>query len=185
MYPEKHDLSISRWEWNMEKPSLSVEAGLDAKIRQYEPMVHAIMAKLSILYDRDDFLQVGRIAIYQALLSFDVGKARGATESQFVYTRIYQRLIDEIRKCVRVSKGLELTEWLEEDGSASVRESYVDLFEGDLGGILTDRERRWMDLMMSGYSTAEIAHILDVSVSTVKSVRLKVRSKVRSFVNSQ
>ena len=185
MYPEKHDLSISRWEWNMEKPNLTVEAGLDAKIRQYEPMVHAIMAKLSILYDRDDFLQVGRIAIYQALLSFDVGKARGATESQFVYTRIYQRLIDEIRRCVRVSKGLELTEWLEDDGSASVRESYVELFEGDLGGILTERERRWLELMMSGYSTAEIAHILDVSVSTVKAVRLKVRSKVRAFVNSQ
>src|SRR5699024_11487532 len=129
----------------MEKPSLSVEAGLDAKIRQYEPMVHAIMAKLSILYDRDDFLQVGRIAIYQALLGFDASKARGATESQFVYTRIYQRLIDEIRKCVRVSKGLELTEWLEVDGSASVRESFVDLFVWDLGGIMTARELSWIE----------------------------------------
>src|SRR5699024_11271478 len=108
--------------------------------RQYGPMVHAIMGKLSMLYGRDDFLQVGRIAIYQALVSVDASKARGATESQFVYTRIYQRLIDEIRRCVRVSKGLELTEWLEDDGSASVQESYVDLFEGDLGGILTARE---------------------------------------------
>src|SRR5699024_12097204 len=78
----------------MEKVNLNGEAVLDAKIRQYEPMVHAIMAKLSILYDRDDFLQVGRIAIYQALVGFDASKARGATESQFVYTRIYQRLID-------------------------------------------------------------------------------------------
>src|SRR5699024_6843153 len=133
----------------MRKPNLSAEAALDAKIRQYEPMVHAIMAKLSILYDRDDFLQVGRIAIYQALVSFDASKARGATESQFVYTRIYQRLIDEIRKCVRVSKGLELTEWLEEDGSASMRESYVDLLADDLDGILTERELRWLELMMS------------------------------------
>src|SRR5699024_269376 len=159
----------------MKKPNLSAEAALDAKIRQYEPMVHAIMGKLSILYDRDDFLQVGRIAIYQALVSVDVSKARGATESQFVYTRIYQRLIDEIRKCVRVSKGLELTEWLDDDGAASVRESYVELFEGDLGGILTEREVRWLELMMSGYSTAEIAHILDVSVSTVKADRKSTR----------
>ncbi|SOC44865.1 sigma-70 family RNA polymerase sigma factor [Salinicoccus kekensis] len=166
----------------MEKPDLSAEALVEAKIRQYEPMVHAVMNKLNILYDKDDFLQIGRIAVFQALASYDPARAREATESQFVYTRIYQRLIDEIRKCVRVSKGLELTEWLEDDGVCAVRESYVDLLNAELVDLLDAREMKWLELMTDGYSTAEIARILGVSISTVKAVRVKVRAKVRKFV---
>ncbi|CAM4240952.1 sigma-70 family RNA polymerase sigma factor [Lacicoccus alkaliphilus] len=168
----------------MEKPDLSREVQLEAKIRQYEPMIHAVMNKLNILYDKDDFLQIGRIAVFQALLGYDPARARGATESQFVYTRIYQRLIDEIRRCVRVSKGLELTEWLEDDGTSAVRESYVDLLNGDLVELLTEREMQWLELMTEGYSTSEIAGILGVSISTIKAVRLKVRVKVKEFVNT-
>lgn len=168
----------------MEKPDLSREVQLEAKIRQYEPMVHAVMNKLNILYDKDDFLQTGRIAVFQALMSYDPARARGATEPQFVYTRIYQRLIDEIRRCVRVSKGLELTEWLEDDGTSAVRESYVDLLNGDLVALLSDREMKWLELMTDGYSTSEIAGILGVSVSTIKAVRLKVRAKVKEFINT-
>ena len=66
----------------MEKPDLSAEAVVEAKIRQYEPMVHAVMNKLNILYDKDEFLQVGRIAVFQALASYDPARARGATESR-------------------------------------------------------------------------------------------------------
>ncbi len=168
----------------MEKPELTPEVQIEAKIRQYEPMVHAVMNKLNILYDKDDFLQTGRIAVFQALMSYDADRARGATESQFVYTRIHQRMIDEIRKCVRVSKGLELTEWLEDDGMYAVEESYVDLLNGELVKLLDGREMKWLELMTDGYSAVEIAKILGVSVSTIKAVRVRVRAKVREFINT-
>jgi DNA-directed RNA polymerase specialized sigma subunit len=74
----------------------------DKKIISYEPMIHSIIQQLNILYDKDEYMQVGRIAVFEAVNKFDSSKTSGS-ESQFVYTLIRQRLIDEIRKSFALS----------------------------------------------------------------------------------
>ena len=39
----------------------------DKKIISYEPMIHSIVQQLNILYDKDEYMQVGRIAVYEAV----------------------------------------------------------------------------------------------------------------------
>ena len=82
---------------------------MNEKIKDYEPMIYSIMKRLSIQYDQDDYMQVGRMAVYNALSTFDDIAAKGATESQFVYTRIHQRLIDEIRRVSRYTNAVSVT----------------------------------------------------------------------------
>jgi DNA-directed RNA polymerase specialized sigma subunit len=46
----------------------------DKKIISYEPMIHSIIQQLNILYDKDEYMQVGRIAVFEAVNKFDSSK---------------------------------------------------------------------------------------------------------------
>lgn len=145
------------------------------KISAYEPMVHSIINKLNILYDIDEYMQIGRLAVYEGLKKFDIQKAK-CTESQFIYTMIRQRLIDAIRKTSRYQERNTL---VEDDGlaSCSVKDEYY--INTDTVKILNTREYKWFTLAAHGYSLTEIAGQLGVSLSTAKNIRKSARCKIR------
>lgn len=144
------------------------------KITSYEPMIHSIVQQLNILYDKDEYMQIGRIAVFEAINKFDVNKT-SCSESQFVYTLIRQRLIDEIRKVLRYQERYTPVEnnILETPASG---DSYN--LENTAAKILNTREYRWFTLALSGYSLKETAEILGVSVSTAKNIRKSARAKL-------
>ncbi|TVT28837.1 sigma-70 family RNA polymerase sigma factor [Salinicoccus cyprini] len=153
---------------------------MNDKIIGYEPMIYSIMARLNIQFDQDDYMQVGRMAVYNALSTYDDIAAKGATESQFVYTRIYQRMIDEIRKVSKYTNAVSVTvdELLYE--SVGGRADHLGLFE--LEGVhhsLDPNELLWLSYTVKGYSVREIAGMSGYSVSSVKNWRKSARLKLR------
>ena len=141
------------------------------KIISYEPMISSIINRLNILYDRDEYMQIGRLAVYEALNKHDESKCK---ESQFVYTMIYQRLIDEIRKNARRLERYQVTE----DGV--LHTIPIDSIDANLYLIgvkekLTEREYAWLLMTIDGYALVEIAKHLGVSLSTAKNIRKQAR----------
>lgn len=151
----------------------------DKKIISYEPMIHSIIQQLNILYDKDEYMQVGRIAVFEAVSKFDSSKT-SCSESQFVYTLIRQRLIDEIRKVSRYQERQSPAE----DNIIEIQaadDSYK--LENTAQKVLNKREYRWFTLTLSGYSLKETAELLKVSVSTAKNIRKSARDKLqKSFL---
>lgn len=167
---------------------------MNDRISDYEPMVQSIINRLNIRYDQEDYMQVGRMAVFNALSTFDDIAARGATESQFVYTRIYQRMIDEIRRISRYTNAVSATEDAFFDGGAGAGGALG--VGGDYGGTgayddcglmteirsmlgaLDDNERIWLVGILRGYSVSEIADFSGYSVSSVKNWRKSARAKL-------
>src|SRR5690625_3786614 len=145
------------------------------KISSYEPMIYSCINKLNILYDKDEYMQIGRLAVYEGLKKFDSSKAK-CSESQFLYTMIRQRLIDEIRKTSRYQERNTL---VDDDGLAGcfVKDEYY--INNDIDKVLNTREYNWFILVSDGYSLKEIARQLDVSLSTAKNIRKSARNKIR------
>lgn len=155
---------------------------MDDKILGYEPMIYSIMARLNIKFDQDDYMQVGRMAVFNALSTYDDIAAKGATESQFVYTRIYQRLIDEIRKVSKYTKAVSVTidEHLYE--SIGGRNDPLGMIELETTHHhLGAHERTWLLYTLKGYSVREIAELSGYSVSSVKNWRKSAREKLHDL----
>lgn len=149
----------------------------DKKIISYEPMIHSIIQQLNILYDKDEYMQVGRIAVFEAVSKFDSSKT-SCSESQFVYTLIRQRLIDEIRKVSRYQERQSPAE----DNIIEIQaadDSYK--LENTAQKVLNKREYQWFTLTLSGYSLKETAELLKVSVSTAKNIRKSARDKLQKI----
>src|SRR5699024_10224578 len=72
-----------------------------------EPIIRSIIKKLNILYDIDEYMQIGSLVVYEALKKHDETKCK---ESQFVYTMIYQRMIGEIRRESKRQDRFTITE---------------------------------------------------------------------------
>ncbi|MFC3420092.1 sigma-70 family RNA polymerase sigma factor [Salinicoccus hispanicus] len=155
---------------------------MNEKILGYEPMIYSIMAKLNIQFDQDDYMQVGRMAVYNALSTYDDIAAKGATESQFVYTRIYQRMIDEIRKVSRYTNAVSVTvdELLYE--SVGGRTDSLGMLELEGASLHLDaHELMWLSYTLKGYSVRELAELSGYSVSSVKNWRKSARGKLRKL----
>ncbi|SFK81436.1 sigma-70 family RNA polymerase sigma factor [Salinicoccus halodurans] len=152
----------------------------DTRIENYEPMIQSIIGRLSIRFDQDDYMQVGRLAVYNALSTYDDIAARGATESQFVYTRIYQRMIDEIRRVSRYTSTVSATEddLLIESAGGCGADTELRAELRDMLGTLDDRELKWLLLTLDGYTVVEIAAASGFSVSSVKNWRKSARAKL-------
>ncbi|WP_017548076.1 sigma-70 family RNA polymerase sigma factor [Salinicoccus carnicancri] len=156
------------------------DRAFDRRIMEYEPMIQSIIGRLNVRFDQDDYMQVGRLAVYNALSTFDDIAARGATESQFVYTRIYQRMIDEIRRVSRYTNNVSATDddVLMENTGASGNEAVLLGELRDMLGTLDLRERQWLLLTLDGYTVVEIAAASGFSVSSVKNWRRSARAKL-------
>src|SRR5690625_2062923 len=156
------------------------DRAFDRRIMEYEPMIQSIIGRLNVRFDQDDYMQVGRLAVYNALSTFDDIAARGATESQFVYTRIYQRMIDEIRRVSRYTNNVSATgdDVLMENTGASGNEAVLLGELRDMLGTLDCRERQWLLLTLDGYTVVEIAAASGFSVSSVKNWRRSARAKL-------
>ena len=159
---------------------------MNEKIKDYEPMIYSIMKRLSIQYDQDDYMQVGRMAVYNALSTFDDIAAKGATESQFVYTRIHQRLIDEIRRVSRYTNAVSVTadDLLAESVGGRLDNLHMMELES-ARGLLGEQERLWLAYTLKGYSVREIAGATGFSVSSVKNWRASARKKLRAVYDGE
>src|SRR5699024_5066311 len=148
---------------------------LNQKIKSYEEMIQSIITSLNIRYDQDDYMKIGRIAVLESLNKNDKDITK-ATEAQFIYTKIKQRLIEHIRQTSSYQ-----SRYLLYDDSYFVQLSTSDDYTSlDFHYYnLNAREGIWLSHALAGYSLQHTAKELGVSLSTCKNIRKSAREKLR------
>lgn len=148
--------------------------GFDEIVEQYTPMIHHSINRLRIFKNKDEFFQIGLIALWDAYKRFDHEKGEF---SSYAYSFIRGRMLTELNKHIK-----------REEHNVSKDETYWDVIQGDadveidlrilLNDLpeLNERQRQWaLYTVEEGLSIREIAKRERVSESAVKKWRKAAR----------
>ncbi|MED4039168.1 sigma-70 family RNA polymerase sigma factor [Niallia taxi] len=136
-------------------------------VEQYTPMIHHMLKKLAIYKNKEEFMQIGLISIWEAHENYKEEKGRF---SSYLYMHMKGRLLDELK---RRSKEEQRTVYPEEafwETAASAftftdDEPYIQA----LCKSLTKREAKWVIYtFIQQLTISEIAAKENVSKSAVK-----------------
>lgn len=152
---------------------------MNERVMQYERMIYKHMIALGIKYDQDDFLQIGRIAVFKGLQIADADDS--VVEPSIIYGLIRNRLIDEIRRRqkyrMEVLDAAQPTEQIDENRTAYQEWLLV------LSEVLNTMEYKCLQLTLQGHTQSEIAILIKRSPSMVKQYRRNIRAKVIRHVS--
>ncbi len=151
---------------------------------QYEPMIHQIMYRLSIYKNKDDFFQLGLIALWEAYEKFDPEQGEFLN---YAYTIVRGRMINELkRQETRELASIPFDDFDYLD--CGLLDCYERLQQESMAAYtknLTENQKRWLVLTFIEEKTlAEIASTYHVSVAAVKSWRKSALQKLRREVEA-
>lgn len=144
---------------------------------QYSPMIYKIISSLSIYKNKEEFFQIGLIALWEARTKFDPVKG---SFLNFAYLMVKGRMLNELRKehhydSRNTSFEIESFDKLLARDEPFPIENLQSYCEG-----LTGNQARWLILTFQEERTqSEIASQLGVSVAAVKSWRKTALKKLR------
>lgn len=153
---------------------------MNEEIIRYEPMIRSLMYRLNILYDREDYMQIGRIAVYEGLSKYDAVKSH--SQESYIYGCIRQRLIDEIRKNARYAEKIRHYQSVMLNLDQAQLQCTCFIVEADLKKILNERDFKTFLYMQKGYSSLEIASRLNLSISTIKNIKRNIKEKLQTYL---
>lgn len=139
--------------------------------------------------DRDDLMQIARIALHSAYLRFDSGKVSPDKNPEGVFTRFAEKTIkgslsDHFRKVTRHTTAEYLIIDQDEapefpDSGLETVEQRMDALIEDHLGLLTLREKQYLtDYLLKGWKTKDIAAAEGVSEHTIRSRKKSIRKKL-------
>lgn len=146
---------------------------------QYEKMIHCIIKSLNIYKNKDEFFQIGLIALWEAKTRFNHEKG---CFSSYAYSFIKGRILSELGKTKRY-----------EERNICCDEQFWGRIENDYGthspevsfllsycDHLSDNQKKWvLYTCLDGLSIREIAEKEQVSPSAVKAWRKGARVKLK------
>lgn len=146
---------------------------------QFEPMIHKIIRSLHIFKNKEDFLHVGFISLWEATLSFDPIKGEF---SNYAYSFIRGRILQEMERSNRYDERSvypkeEFWQTVVDDSSDAPLETefLLSYCQG-----LTEKETKWvLYTCLEFLSIREIAQKENVSVSAVKQWRKGAKEKLQ------
>jgi DNA-directed RNA polymerase len=147
---------------------------------QFKPMIFHIIKKLDIHRNRQEFYQIGCIALWEASLRYEEDK--GEFKS-FAYSYIIGRMKTKLskerklkEKLYRLASYSNQKGMTEDDYTLIVTKSVID----DLSTNLTPHQMKWIKAFCyQGKTPSEIAEDEGVSSSAVKGWRRDTLSKLR------
>ncbi|WP_054636881.1 sigma-70 family RNA polymerase sigma factor [Thalassobacillus sp. C254] len=149
-------------------------------VDQYTPLLHNMIKRLRIYKNQEEFIHVGKIALWKAYHSFDADKG---TFSSLAFSYVRGEMLMLLRKEARFTEKHTVTgeereldmidpHSLEPGGEEASIEPYISM--------LSDREKTWVKAyVIHGYSIREIAAMHGVSSTTVKTWRRNALHKLR------
>lgn len=157
----------------------------DQLVREFTPMIHHMIKKLAIYKDKDEFMQMGLISIWEASGNFNQEKGG---YSNYLYRHMRGRFLDELKKRGRQA-----------DRSAYPKDEFWDLLispelykeeEDYMRGLcygLSKYETKWViDTFIYQLTVREIAEKEQVSLSAVKwwkkGAKEKLKSRLKSYI---
>ncbi|WP_050179723.1 sigma-70 family RNA polymerase sigma factor [Domibacillus robiginosus] len=147
--------------------------------KQYTPMIHRILQKLHIYKNKDEFVQVGMIALWEACERFD--EAKGAFPP-FAYSYIQGRIKSTLTKDAKTSDKMVLT------GEPVLYEGIDPAPTPDTvaavhlcGDLLTGRAKDWYNLsVIEGLTNPDIARKLGVTPAAVRKWQLSAQAVLKA-----
>ncbi|WP_026690336.1 sigma-70 family RNA polymerase sigma factor [Alteribacter aurantiacus] len=148
---------------------------------RYEKLIYSLVHKYKLHYEKDEYVQIGRIALFKAWKRFDPGS--GPFPS-YAKRYIEGYLKDAIRKDVYYQDKCQLCEPVLlqsvcppiDDESVEELKQVINTFG------LSDRETIWVnESILAGYKPREIAVRHGVSTGTVHSWRKQALKKMRTI----
>ncbi|WP_313237971.1 sigma-70 family RNA polymerase sigma factor [Sporosarcina ureae] len=157
---------------------ISKNENFEDVMEQYEPMISAVIRKLHIYRDFDNFRQTGRFALYQAWTRFDETKGHF---TPFAYRSIYGAMLDDLKKESRFSEvntSVE-TETLENLTQNDFAEDPNSELHEILTALSTNERELLIKLYVENKTQAECATHFGISISGVKKRREKLLKKLK------
>lgn len=155
------------------------ELEFESCCEQFMPMVYSLIKKWHLGREREEFEQIGRIAIYEAWINYD---ASVGEFSSYVAGYVRGRMKDVIKRQDRWGTRHVFTEPVKlaehPDLTAEDRFLMEDWLEHSK---LTSQEKMWvMEGLIDGYKLQEIAVRYGRSVTTIKTWRQSALQKLRT-----
>ncbi|WP_053368334.1 sigma-70 family RNA polymerase sigma factor [Bacillus sp. FJAT-27245] len=149
---------------------------------QFAPMINSIIRSLQIYKNKDEFYQVGLIALWEATRGFNPEK--GNFEG-YAYSFIRGRMLTELTKSATFAERnvYQSEEFWELTGEAVEDETLPELLLLSYCKGLTENQKKWvLYTCLDALSIKEIADKENVSVSAVKSWRKGAKEKLKAEI---
>ncbi len=154
-------------------------------LERYEPMISAVMRKLTIYRNHEQFRQVGRIALWQAWQRFDKKKGN-FTAYAFMYIR--GAMLDELKKERKFTvKVLQVENDVLERVGESQKNFQTSTSHRVAEALLTLKQHEQeliQMLFMEGYSLSECAVHFGISIAGIKKRRERIIKEIRRTINT-
>ncbi|MCR4611042.1 MAG: sigma-70 family RNA polymerase sigma factor [Lachnospiraceae bacterium] len=165
---------------------------VDFMLRKYTPLIYkSHNNRYAAGCNRDDFIQEGFIGLLSAINQYDVES--GASFYTFAKTcinnsmnKLIQKSLQKKNQILNNSASLEEEQQLSEDVLADPARIVLskmineDTFD-EVENVLSKGELDVYRLLREGYSTSEIADILDKDVKSVDNSIQRIKSKARKL----
>lgn len=166
-------------------------------LKRYEPLIGSVIRNYYARdYEKEDFFQIGSLAFYQAIMSYDTSV--GATFYGFALSCVRNKVVsawrheqDEINYATDYEEPLYL---MESQADKTVPNSeIIAIMENDPGykmrqqareflaneDILSDLESKCVELFFAGNNHEEIANQLGYSINKVQAALSRARRKIK------
>lgn len=149
-------------------------------VSQYTPLIKSQIKRLRLTRNYAHYEQHAFIALWECAEQFDSSKG---SFSAFAYVKIRGKLIDELRREVKLAEQYVTSKDL--DLAPSENSPSENLFQDHLP-LLTANQRKWVELsIVEELSLKDIASREGVSVEAVKSWRKSALTKLRKLLTQK
>lgn len=149
-------------------------------MEEYMPLIGGMVKRLHIHKNKEDFIQVGRIALWKARQNFNESKG---TFSSFAFSYVRGEMLTHLR---RESTYEQQHTWLTDEAAEGIISTFsetppeAEKSIEDYLHSLSNREKTWViEAIIYGRTIQQISARYGVSSSTVKSWRKMALQKLK------
>ncbi|GKU83526.1 sigma-70 family RNA polymerase sigma factor [Niallia sp. NCCP-28] len=157
------------------------ESNIEILIEQYTPMIYHMIQKLSIYKNKEEFIQIGLISIWETAHTFHSDKGQ---YSSYLYKHMRGRFLDELKKRTKDQERYVHPEeefWSYIESPELYKEEEYAIRQ--LCKTLTDCQTKWVIYtIIYQWTIKEIAEKEKVSLSAVKWWKKGALEKLRSIL---
>ncbi|PYZ94883.1 hypothetical protein CR194_04990 [Salipaludibacillus keqinensis] len=165
----------------MEQLEINQEEEFEQICEQFMPMIYGLIRKWKLAGDKDEFIQTGRIALYDAWTNYDGDRgAFAAYAKSYIYGR-FQLTLERKNRWQTRHVSTEPIILSETNPAVVLNEEDLFILRDLIArSRLTPREQDWINgALIDGLKLGEIADRHGVAISTVRSWRKEALKKLR------
>lgn len=143
----------------------------------------------------DDLCQVGRIALYRAVCTYNSDKASFATFSRVCIKNAMTSFVRSYKSKARLSQGTLAFEELTDESIAAadggstpedfvLAEEFIKELESAMSTVLSAFEKKVLEYKLSGIGIAEISVLVGKDTKSVENTLFRVRRKLKKSLEN-